>query len=243
MFRVLTSRKKSRLLSSRFVVLSIGAHLVVAAAAVNAAARPAPPPPQEDPPILFDIDDKPKAPSTPPPPAPVYRATRPQAQHGTPPLQPPATVPSTIVPEAQNTGPVTPDAGTGPIGDPTAPPSTDSVRGPVGPPSDGEPYVAEAVEVQPSLANAAEVGRLLTRNYPPILADAGVAGRTIVEVIIEPNGRVRPGSARIVETTHEQFGDATLRMVERLRFRPAKVNEQPVAVIAQIPIDWQAPRN
>ena len=47
------------------------------------------------------------------------------------------------------------------------------------------------------------------------------------------------GSARVVEATHPLFEDATLRIIERMRFRPAKVLDQAVAVVVQIPIEWR----
>lgn len=244
MFSVVTSRKKSRLLSSRFIAASVAAHLVVAAAAVNAKVGPPPPPAATDDTVWVPVDPvKPVAPTPPPPPPPpqVYRATsQPPAPAGPPPLLPPDKVPSTILPEAPNTQAAVVDPGIGATGDPNGPPSTGTA--PDGPPApDNSVYIPETVEVQPTLANRPEVARLLVRNYPRILADAGVAGRTVVELIIEADGRVRPGSARIVSSTNDQFADATLRLVERLRFRPAKVNDQPVPVLAQIPIDWQAP--
>jgi len=243
MFTVVTRRKKSRLLSSRFVGLSVAAHLAVALAAASATGDPPPPPERTSDTIYSTIqDEKPKPPQPKPPEPEMVRTTRPPTTGQNVQLHTPTRVPDRITDEPVGTDSVPADDGTGTagqrIGDPPADP------GPAQPPPDG-PYGgvwdAPAVEVQPSLANRSEVARLLVRNYPRILADAGVAGRTLVELIIEPDGRVRPGSARIVETTHDQFADATLRMVERLRFRPAMVNDQPVPVLVQIPIDWQAP--
>jgi periplasmic protein TonB len=242
MFRVLTSRKKSRLTSPRFVVGSVAAHLVVALLAVNAWAAP----PEvvvtvDADTVVFPITDDAARPQ---PPAPVEQVTRtpqpPAADVDV--LQTPTEPPKGIAPETPGARPLTPDVGIG--GPAVGPPA-----GPVGPVTPGEPGPPKdfsnvpldpgMVDVLPTLSNVTETARMLQRNYPEIYAEAGVAGRTIVEVVVESNGRVRPGSARVVDASHPLFGDATLRIIERMRFRPAKVMDQPVAVLVQIPIDWR----
>jgi protein TonB len=78
----------------------------------------------------------------------------------------------------------------------------------------------------------------MERNYPPQLRDARVSGRAVVEVIVDEDGRVRPGSARVIETSHPAFEDATLRAAERFRFRPAKIAGMVVPVKVAIPVVW-----
>ena len=81
----------------------------------------------------------------------------------------------------------------------------------------------------------------MERLYPSVLRDGRVAGRVVVELIVEADGRVRPNSAQVVEATHPAFGEATLRAVERFRFRPAKMGGVPVPVRVTIPINWTVP--
>ncbi|HEX6041421.1 energy transducer TonB, partial [Longimicrobium sp.] len=97
------------------------------------------------------------------------------------------------------------------------------------------------VEVRPEL-NRDGLARTMERYYPSIMRDSRVAGRVVVEVIVDENGRVRQGSARIVETTHPAFGEATLQAVERFRFRPARMGGTAVPVRVTIPINWTVPR-
>ena len=83
--------------------------------------------------------------------------------------------------------------------------------------------------------------RTMERYYPSVLASSRVAGRVVVELIVDENGRVRPNSARVLETTHPAFAEATLQAVERFRFQPAKMMGVPVPVFVTIPINWTVP--
>jgi periplasmic protein TonB len=109
------------------------------------------------------------------------------------------------------------------------------------PPDEGT-YELAAVEEQPRLSNQAEIARQLERNYPALLRDAGVQGVVQVRMRVMEDGRVDPASITIVSASHEQFGDATRRTVERLRFRPARVGGRPVRVWVELPIQWTLSR-
>lgn len=247
MFRVLTRKRKRRLSSPRIVALSVGAHLLLLVGAVASStaamveprpeervvdewdiAKPAPPPP---------APAEPRQPDAPPPPTPGETVEMPS----------PTTVPPQIPDVDPNEEPL-PAAhvtGIGPIGDVIGPrpaeptPPTGNTEGTPGPPTGNYVYTSDMVEARPELANGGEVSRLFERFYPRVLADQGVAGRVMLELIVEADGRVRPGSVRVVSATNPQFSDATLRIVERFRFRPARVGEQAVPVMVTIPIDWK----
>jgi protein TonB len=246
MFRVLTRKRKRRLSSPRTVALSVGAHLLLLIGVVVSSTaapvetgheivgdlmlvEPTPPPPA---PI-----EEPQQPETPPPPTPGQTLETPS----------PATVPDGISEPDPSEQPVRVEdvTGVGPIGDvigtpPAAPtPPTGNTEPTPGPPSEGYVYMSEMVEARPELANGGEVSRLFERFYPRMLADQGVAGRVMLELIVEANGRVRPGSVRVISATNDQFSSATMRIVERFRFRPARVGDQAVPVMVTIPIDWK----
>ena len=106
-------------------------------------------------------------------------------------------------------------------------------------PPDVGTYELSAVEDLPRLTNGAEFGRQLERNYPPLLRDAGVSGTVTVRFRVLENGNVDVPSITVTSSTHEQFNDATIRAVQRMRFRPAKVNNRPVKVWVEQPIQWQ----
>jgi periplasmic protein TonB len=252
MFRVLVSRNRSRIWTPTTVAVSAGAHLLLLAGVVTAAPAPQPdpapvervtwveppppPPPQEI------------APEAPPPPLAVEAAPepRPSVPGETLEIRPPAEVPDGVAAPDLSLPPIT-DAhvsGRGRLGDHIGVPPVDA-RPPTGnphpggPPLDGDHYSIEAVEVHPALRNHAEVERLLQRGYPPLLREVGVEGRVLVEVVVGEDGRVRPGTARIVSASHDALGAATLRAVEGFRFRPARIGGAPVAVRVTIPIDWR----
>jgi len=67
--------------------------------------------------------------------------------------------------------------------------------------NDGDgPMEPENVSVLPKLSNEREAQRMLQRVYPPSLRDAGVAGHTVVTLIVDRQGNVEPGSMRVLES-------------------------------------------
>ena len=245
MFRVLTRKRKRRLSSPRIVALTLGAHLLLLVGVVaSSTAAPAEPTVE----VLNDQWDIAKEPTPPPP------AAKPQQPEAPPPTPgktletpSPPRVPDHIPVPDPNEQPLHPEdvTGVGPVGSVIGPPPADPTppaRNPdpvPGPPFEGGVYTPEMVEETPKLANGSEVARLFERFYPRVLADQGVAGRVMLELIVNADGHVRPGSVRVVSATNPQFSDATLRIVERFRFRPAHVGDQAVPVMVTIPIDWK----
>jgi protein TonB len=106
-------------------------------------------------------------------------------------------------------------------------------------PPDQGVYDISSVEVKPSLSNSSDVQRALERNYPPLLRDAGVGGTVQLSFRVNEDGRVDPSTIEVVSSDNEQFSEAAKKVVERMRFRPAKVNDRPVKVLVQLPITFQ----
>jgi protein TonB len=254
MFKVLNGQKR-RVISPTTVVASIAAHVLLLGGAVYAAAHDTRPPrevitgelvfptplPTEPPPPVDPVEP------TPPPPTPApVDPSEPAPVEGTRvDLETPTEPPIGIIAEPPGLDPVDPrDHGDGITGDVIGtPPAVPTPRSGNTTPPPAEVYVlpAEAAEVRPEL-NRDGLARTMERYYPAIMRDSRVTGRVVVEVIVEENGRVREGSARIVETTHPAFGEATLRAVERFRFRPARMGGTPVPVRVTIPINWTVPQ-
>ncbi|HEX2206944.1 MAG TPA: TonB family protein [Longimicrobium sp.] len=253
MFKVLTGETKRRVISPATVTASVAAHLLVLGGVVYAAGgeTTAPGPVREDTTIVWDADD-------PPPPPPLAAVEQPRTPPPAPddPVlpQPPVTalevpevteVPEVITPEPPGTPKLDPRlyeldgrrgaALTPPTSGPTAP---EGGAGPSGPPTEYIPGEGD-VEVRPVLDRDG-LSRALERHYPPVLRDSRVSGRVLIEVIVDVNGRPRPGSARVIEASHPAFGDAALRAVDRFRFTPAKMMGIPVPVRVTIPIQWTA---
>lgn len=97
-------------------------------------------------------------------------------------------------------------------------------------------YEMREVDVQPRFTNRTEFQRELERNYPPGPRDAGVGTVVQVRFLINPNGTT--SHVRVTNSEHEAFDAPTIAAVQTLRFTPAQIAGQPVAVWAELPIEW-----
>lgn len=103
-------------------------------------------------------------------------------------------------------------------------------------------YSAKLVDEQAELLNRGDVARVLVRRYPENLRNAGIEGRVVVQFIVGRNGRVEPGSIRVISSTEQEFVEATRTALQEFRFRPAKKQGQTVRQVVQIPVTWQVNR-
>lgn len=184
--------------------------------------------------------EKPKEPEPPPPPEPE---TPPPVAKGFQTIVPPEEPPPTIAPPPVNEQAVNPEDFTGEGKEGGVAKGIEggvqqSTVERVTPPDEGT-YELSAVEEQPRPTNIADLRRQLERNYPPLLRDARVTGTVQVRFRVMEDGTIDASSISISSSTHEQFNDPTIRSVQRLRFRPAKVNGRPVKVWVELPIQWQ----
>jgi protein TonB len=131
-------------------------------------------------------------------------------------------------------------AGTGPSQPGTAPQPSAGKAGL--PPDAAEVFDPTEVTQLPQLLHPRATQRMLERVYPAPLRDAGVTGYTLVQLVIDRNGAVEPGSVTVQETTHDALREAAVRAAGRFRFRPARVNGLPVRVRISLPIRWTPPR-
>ncbi len=93
--------------------------------------------------------------------------------------------------------------------------------------------------VRPRLLNQDEVNRVLEREYPPLLMDAGIGGTVQVHLFIERHGRV--GNALVKESSgHVGLDEAALKVAMAARFSPAMNREEPVALWITLDIAFEA---
>ncbi len=92
-------------------------------------------------------------------------------------------------------------------------------------------------DVRPDYKNKAEMERALSREYPPLLRDAGIGGTTIVWFYIDEQGKVLRTQ---VHTTsgHKALDDAALKVADVAVFTPALNRDKPVPVWIQLPITF-----
>jgi protein TonB len=67
-------------------------------------------------------------------------------------------------------------------------------------------------------------------SYPDRLRSAAIVGTVEVEFIIDPNGRMRPGSVVVLRADHPLFLEAVKRALAGHRYLPAEASGSPVAV-------------
>jgi TonB family protein len=97
-------------------------------------------------------------------------------------------------------------------------------------------WVASAVDEQPVLLAGAPAF------YPEQLRRAGIAGRVVVEAVLDTAGQAEPGSVRVVASPDRGFDAAAQRYVLGAVFRPARVHGRAVRVLVRVPIDFALPR-
>ena len=252
MFDIVSKYRKRRVWSPTTVAVSIAAHVLLFGAAAGLSTREAPAAPtEEDPPIWIETDPpapvevRPEPPAPPAPEQPEPDEPVPAVEGRTLEVPQVTEVPTRLPPVNPNEEVTDPRqyTGEGPIGNRYNENATGNPGTPVppAPPTEtgNEPYAAEVVTVLPQIRNRSEVERVLRNNYPPILRDAGVAGRVTVTMIIDEEGKVEPGSVSVVSATNDGFRDASVRAAERFRFRPAQLDGRPVSVIVAVPIEWK----
>lgn len=92
--------------------------------------------------------------------------------------------------------------------------------------------------VAPTIQNRSEVVRAMTREYPPLLRDAGIGGTVLVYFFIDENGVVQ--DYRIHESSgHQALDDAALAVANVYRFSAALNRDKKVPVWVQFPITFQ----
>jgi TonB family protein len=102
-------------------------------------------------------------------------------------------------------------------------------------------YEVAVLERKPELANKSQVASMLNRYYPRMLKDAGIGGSVTMQYVITPQGAVDPATVKVINATHEQFGEASTQVVKAFRFVPGIYEGKPVRVIIQMPITWEPP--
>ena len=79
--------------------------------------------------------------------------------------------------------------------------------------------------------------------YPPLLQQAGIEGRVMVQAIVDTTGRIEPNSVRVVESANPGFDQPAKVAVLKSLFRPGRVYGRAVRVLVAIPIDFKIGRN
>ena len=80
-------------------------------------------------------------------------------------------------------------------------------------------------------------------NYPPLLKQAGIEGRVLIQAIVDTTGRVERNSLRVMESANPGFDQSARDVVLKSLFRPGRVYGHAVRVLIQIPVDFKIQRD
>jgi TonB family protein len=97
-------------------------------------------------------------------------------------------------------------------------------------------YELSEVEELPRPVNGSVFAQALAREYPPHLRDAGLSGSVQVRFLVDVDGST--SQYAVTHSTNTAFNQPTLRALQVLRFRPAKVNGRPVKAWVEQPVTW-----
>jgi TonB family protein len=91
-----------------------------------------------------------------------------------------------------------------------------------------QPFITP-MDVNPKLLNHAEVEKIVSRNYPSVMRDAGIAGRTNVWIRVDEEGKAVAWQVKKT-SGFDALDSAAVRVAPSLRFTPAMNLGHPVAV-------------
>ena len=80
----------------------------------------------------------------------------------------------------------------------------------------------------------------LTPRYPEKLRQAGLSGETLLEYIIDRDGRVVPSSIRTIHTSHPAFAQSAIESLNGARFKAARRGGQSIAVVVRQRIRFES---
>lgn len=109
-------------------------------------------------------------------------------------------------------------------------------------PDPGGTYTAAVVDRQAELSNRRDLPRLMRRLYPSALQSAGQGGRVVVQFVVGVNGRVDMSTVKVMSSTNSGFEAPTREALGAFRFRPARMGDQNVRMLTQMPIVWEIDR-
>jgi len=101
------------------------------------------------------------------------------------------------------------------------------------PPKVEEVYEFYAVESPPEMTSFSQP------EYPEIARNAGIEGRVTIQVIVDENGKVMPGTERVLSSTNEVFNAPALEAARKCQFKPGQMGDRKVRVRVNIPFAFK----
>jgi len=101
----------------------------------------------------------------------------------------------------------------------------------------GDRPVFVAREVEPKLKNTAEIRRLLQRDYPSMLREAGIGGTVMLWVLVDKAGNAKKSQVN-KSSGYPALDEASRRVASKMKFSPALNRDKPVEVWIVQPVRW-----
>ncbi|MEO0212082.1 MAG: PorV/PorQ family protein [candidate division WOR-3 bacterium] len=89
---------------------------------------------------------------------------------------------------------------------------------------------------------APELIEFVQPDYPAEALSLGLEGRVTVQVVIDEEGNVVPGSEKVVQSTNELFNAPALEAAGKCKFTPGEIGGKRVKVRVNIPFTFKPPK-
>lgn len=112
------------------------------------------------------------------------------------------------------------------------------VVGGTGPVIEGEVFLAAEVDDAP----VAAPGSNCVGPFPSVMQSAGISGKVVLQFVVLTDGKVDPGSVKVISSTHKAFEAAARTGITAptCTFTPGKSRGSPVKVLVQQGISFKA---
>lgn len=91
-------------------------------------------------------------------------------------------------------------------------------------------FTVDQVDTPASLIAGSAIPR-----YPDSLWKEGVAGKVVIELVVNGDGNLDPASVNLVSSTHQLFTDAVQQSLATAKFKAATLRSRPVRQVLQVP--------
>jgi TonB family protein len=78
--------------------------------------------------------------------------------------------------------------------------------------------------------------------YPEVLRQSGIDGHVLVQFVVDTAGYVDMRSVKFINSSHDLFTQAVRNALPSFRFKPAEVNGQRTAALAEMPFEFEVKR-
>ncbi len=100
-------------------------------------------------------------------------------------------------------------------------------------------YSADELTAQPAPQSVKDAARIISRSYPHLLRERKIEGSVLLEFVIEPDGKVDKATIQVVAATVRQLGEAASGAIQKIKFKPGKVDGKAVRTRVRFPLRYR----